>query len=246
MPLFGPETRNPRPSLQTRNPEPVTLTAPPLRLVYTPLSLLVLLLLAGCPPDQPPLAEFTGTPLLGSAPLEVQFQDYSLPGGQAIREWQWDFGDGESSTERNPVHTYAAAGTYPVYLRVRTSVGESDDLKTRYVNVSVPGVQSFRVFCRNTGNYPVTSLYVIPADAQHLGNSLFKTPLDPGATRLVNMDFPPNLYIVTAGFAVGQSDESAILPENMYALALLDARITLSLYWNTANTNGIAWQWGLP
>jgi len=176
----------------------------------------------------------------------VQFQDSSLPGGQAIREWQWDFGDGESSAERNPIHTYAAAGAYPVYLMVRSSVGESNDLKVHYVNVSAPGVQTFRVFCRNTGDYPVTSLYVIPADAQHLGNSLLKTPLGPGATRLVNMDFAPNLYIVTAGFSVEQSDESAILPENIYALAVLDPHITLSLYWNTASTNGIAWQWGLP
>ena len=43
----------------------------------------------------------------GVAPVEVSFTDTST--GEPT-SWTWDFGDGTTSTERNPVHTYAAAG----------------------------------------------------------------------------------------------------------------------------------------
>ena len=39
--------------------------------------------------------------------------------------WEWDFGDGSTSTERNPVHTYAARGNYAVTLTVTDSQGLS-------------------------------------------------------------------------------------------------------------------------
>lgn len=46
--------------------------------------------------------------------LEVTFTNNSLN----ATTYSWDFGDGATSTEMNPVHTYAAAGTYDVVLEV--------------------------------------------------------------------------------------------------------------------------------
>lgn len=46
----------------------------------------------------------------------VQFTD--LSSGFGITSWVWDFGDGETSTERNPKHTYLKEGTYQVSLTV--------------------------------------------------------------------------------------------------------------------------------
>ncbi|WP_033347517.1 collagenase [Kitasatospora aureofaciens] len=43
----------------------------------------------------------------------------------SLASWHWTFGDGSSSDERNPVHTYAAAGTYTVALTVTDSDGTS-------------------------------------------------------------------------------------------------------------------------
>ncbi|MEU4115289.1 collagenase [Kitasatospora sp. NPDC028055] len=43
----------------------------------------------------------------------------------SLASWHWTFGDGSSSEDRNPVHTYAAAGTYTVNLTVTDSAGKS-------------------------------------------------------------------------------------------------------------------------
>lgn len=76
-----------------------------------------------------PLANFVSNVTRGYAPLSVQFTDTS---GNAA-EWDWDFGDGTGSTERNPVHTYYEAGNYTVRLTVRNADGTGS--KTSAINV---------------------------------------------------------------------------------------------------------------
>ncbi len=60
-------------------------------------------------------AAFTVSVTSGNAPLSVQFFD--LSSGKA-NAWEWDFGDGTTSEERNPVHVYEYGGTYDVTLTV--------------------------------------------------------------------------------------------------------------------------------
>lgn len=205
---------------------------------------LLLLMFSGCPPNQPPLAEFQTDRTHGNAPLTIQFQDLSLPGGQALRHWEWDFGDGSGSTEQSPAHTYETAGPFSVRLTVRTSVGESEEFKQNYIQVSAPGVYQFQTSCYNAGIYPITELYITPIDAETLGANLLKTPLDSGQNRAIALGFPPNLYIVAVVFSVEGAFESLVLPGSLYALALLDSQITISPYWNSATDNGIDWAWG--
>ena len=50
--------------------------------------------------------------------LIVSFSDSSTVGDAAISRWVWDFGDGSTSTEQNPIHTYEEDGTYSVSLTV--------------------------------------------------------------------------------------------------------------------------------
>lgn len=52
----------------------------------------------------------------------VAFQDRSIGN---ITSWKWDFGDGEKSTEQNPIHTYKKAGKYIVVLWVEGPEGKS-------------------------------------------------------------------------------------------------------------------------
>ncbi|MBN3033943.1 MAG: PKD domain-containing protein, partial [Bacteroidales bacterium] len=54
-------------------------------------------------PALPPVAQFEATPLIGPEPLDVNFTDLSENDPQS---WQWDFGDGLTSAEQNPSHTY--------------------------------------------------------------------------------------------------------------------------------------------
>jgi hypothetical protein len=46
----------------------------------------------------------------------VQFEDYSWP---APTTWSWNFGDGQSSAEKNPAHQYTETGFYNVSLTNR-------------------------------------------------------------------------------------------------------------------------------
>jgi len=67
-------------------------------------------------------ANFTAVPLTGTAPLSVAFTDTST--GNPMR-WKYDFGDGTSSTARNPIHIYRLPGTYDVSLTVFAIDGSS-------------------------------------------------------------------------------------------------------------------------
>ncbi|MEZ4526985.1 MAG: PKD domain-containing protein [Desulfobacterales bacterium] len=88
-------------------------------------------------------AEFEADTVKGSAPLSVTFKDRSLYQGSdvlatdaGIQQWLWDFGDGTSSTQQNPSHTYASAGTYTVSLRVTDDANNEDtEVKQQFVVV---------------------------------------------------------------------------------------------------------------
>ena len=71
----------------------------------------------------PPTADFSGTPTSGLEPLTVVFTDASTQGSAAITSWLWSFGDGGTSPDQNPSHTYAAGGPYTVSLQVTDANG---------------------------------------------------------------------------------------------------------------------------
>ena len=95
------------------------------------------------PTPVPPTAEFSGTPTSGSAPLEVHFTDQSTPGTSPITSRDWTFGDGGSSTEANPIHTYSSAGSFNVSLTVTTADGQSTNTKNGYIQTCAPPVADF-------------------------------------------------------------------------------------------------------
>ena len=63
----------------------------------------------------PPVASFVAVPLAGDAPLVVNFTEAS---SGDITSRSWDFGDGATSAETSPSHTYETAGEYTVTLMV--------------------------------------------------------------------------------------------------------------------------------
>jgi len=79
-------------------------------------------------------ADFIGSPLTGKAPLPVQFTNLS---GGDIATYQWVFGDGAVSTEKNPSHVYEKAGTYSIILTVFGTDNTKSATKTRdnYITV---------------------------------------------------------------------------------------------------------------
>jgi PKD repeat protein len=83
-----------------------------------------------------PTASFSGTPVSGDYPLNVQFTDQSAG---APTSWSWTFGDGGTSTVQSPSHTYAAVGVYSVSLTVTNEYGNDTLTRNGYINVTEPG-----------------------------------------------------------------------------------------------------------
>jgi PKD repeat protein len=88
---------------------------------------------------EPPAADFSATPTIGYAPLDVQFTDLSLQGTYPIMIWSWYFGDGDMSSDQNPNHTYASPGDYTVMLTVSDGTLSNTLIKTEYISVSPVG-----------------------------------------------------------------------------------------------------------
>ncbi len=67
----------------------------------------------------------------GKEPLTVFFTDKSTG---TISSEMWTFGDGSTSTAKNPSHKYTKAGKWKVTLEVNNKAGSSS--KYQYVNVT--------------------------------------------------------------------------------------------------------------
>jgi PKD repeat protein len=77
--------------------------------------------------------DFSASPRSGSYPLEVTFSNNSIG---VIKSSEWDFGDGETSTELNPIHTYDSLGTFTVSLSVTNPEGTFTENKVDYITIS--------------------------------------------------------------------------------------------------------------
>lgn len=107
-----------------------------------------------------PTANFTAANACVNTP--IQFTDLStLPGG-IFTSWNWNFGNGGTSTQQNPVYTYTYDGTYSVQLVVTTNLG-----------------------CIDTVILPVT-IYPLPIVSFTAGNACLGT-----AISLTNQTNPP-------------------------------------------------------
>ena len=80
-----------------------------------------------------PVAGFTWT----AEELTVSFSNTSTDDGDTLT-YAWDFGDGSSSTESDPVHTYAADGSYTVTLTVTDADGNTDTYTATVEVAAIP------------------------------------------------------------------------------------------------------------
>ena len=103
--------------------------------------------------SRPPVAAFA-VDATTTCSGTVKFTDQSA---NAPTSWQWYFGDNATSTEQNPTHTYAQAGTYQVQLTATNAIGNSTSAATTItynpavpVAASCPGLAATD-FCCNYG-----------------------------------------------------------------------------------------------
>jgi len=143
-----------------------------------------------------PVAEFSADPTTGNAPLSVQFKDEST---NTPTSWEWDFGDGETSKEQSPTHTYETTGTYTVKLTAANYGGSNATTKTDYIavtsDVSAPGA-SFTSDA-NSGRVPFTVQFT---DTSTGSVSSWKWDFGDGSTSTEQN--PTHTYVVEGSYNV--------------------------------------------
>jgi len=121
----------------------------------------------------PPVASF-GSQCTG---LACAFADSSADADGALAGWSWSFGDGATSTARNPSHTYAFGGTYEVSLTVTDDQGLIGTERHSIVVTPRPPVPSFTASCSaltctftdtSTGpDYPIAYWFWLYSDGSY-------------------------------------------------------------------------------
>jgi len=86
------------------------------------------------PSTDPPTADFSADTTTVFVGDPVQFTDLSTN----VTNWNWDFGDTQTSTAQNPLAVYNTAGTYSVSLTVSNTAGSDEEIKTNYIIVTAP------------------------------------------------------------------------------------------------------------
>ena len=88
-----------------------------------------------------PNVNFAANLQVACAPATIQFTDKSTPGQGNLVSWNWNFGDGGSSTGTNPTHSFSQPGYYNVSLTVANSGGcSASNTFVRFVRI-VDGIQ---------------------------------------------------------------------------------------------------------
>jgi PKD repeat protein len=155
---------------------------------------------------------FRSFPIKGPPPLTVRFQNFST--GHIVR-YLWDFGDGGSSLEKNPIHTYFSEGTYTVKLNVVTSTGaQGVATKIGYIQISKDEAQPFfyvdsisnpySVQTANTlSQTPKTFVFVDQSEGDIVernwifGDGITYTQQDPDVHDITHQYLEPGEYVVS-------------------------------------------------
>ena len=82
-----------------------------------------------------------------------------LPGDRSITSWAWNFGDGGTSTQQNPTHTFNSNGAYTISLTVSNGTAQDTEIKEAYIQVGPQGVGENELSQR-------IRLYPVPAERE--------------------------------------------------------------------------------
>lgn len=128
-----------------------------------------------------PVADFSGTPVSGCAPLSVTFTDAST---NTPTSWAWDIDNNGTTdyTSQNPTHVYNTAGTYSVKLKITNANGVDSIIKTNYIVVNPLPAPGFS-HTINTGTVNFTNTSTNAASySWDFGDSNTSTSTDPSHT----------------------------------------------------------------
>jgi PKD repeat protein len=189
----------------------------------------------------------------GSPPLGVQFTGTGIDADGAIASYSWDFGDGSSATEQNPVHQYLTSGRFTATLTVTDDGGLSAQA-TVYIEVDSPYTLTFQK--GDGGSYSETEDCNLKSDypsGQNEAGSLYLEAFKSATTTRRALIRFPNVV----GHAEGQIPHDAKIVSAKLRLSPTNAvqgqkiavhRITEGWsipygapWWNTRRAGGATW-----
>ncbi|GGW32916.1 PKD domain-containing protein [Arenibacter certesii] len=159
--------------------------------------------------NQAPIAVARATPAIGTAPLIVAFSSSgSSDADGSIVSYEWNFGDGGTSTQANPSHTYVNPGNYVSTLTITDDEGANDIVSVQ-VKVNEPD-NNAALFILNANND--TQLYTLTNGLQISKTDIGNTPLG----IIFNPDLNPGYVYFTLTGPINQSKSEG--PSAPYSL----------------------------
>jgi|GEM_PF-647199 len=153
-----------------------------------------------------PTADFTFAPTSPLAKQQVTFSDTSTG---SPTSWSWQFGDGASSTNQNPTHTFDSAGNYSVSLAVSSAGGSNS--ATRSITVSAATVALKADFSINP-SVPAVGQEVTYLDAS--AGSPTSWSWDFGDGKTSTDQNPTHIYLVDGSYDVTLTIRNASLTDS--------------------------------
>ena len=137
-----------------------------------------------------PVANFTATPRDVCAHIPVNFNDLSTG---TVTEWLWDFGDGSTSTNQNPMHVYEDTGYFNISLIVWNNGCPDTLIIPNYVHVNPP-IAAFSV--TNDCNDPFKRIFI----DHSIGADEWNWDFGDGTTS--TQQSPVHVYATTGNYTV--------------------------------------------
>jgi gliding motility-associated-like protein len=152
-----------------------------------------------------PTADFSADITLSCLPAIIHFTDLSSTPTGTITNWDWDFGDGVTSTQQSPTHTYSNIGFYTITLSVTSSTGcKTTSSKGSYIRVVGGVTTDFSYTLSSTCQAPFT----IPFQNQSSGPGNITYTWDFGNSQTSNAVNPSTIYNTAGTYTVQLNAQS--------------------------------------
>lgn len=191
-----------------------------------------------------PVTDFSYTFRINGVQPVVSFVDQSVGGAATVL---WDFGDDTTSTEHNPVHTYAAEGTYTVTLTVTNALGvDSKIVQAEILSSLLPATS----FTKNTtgGFAPVTVQFNDTSTNAtgwlwNFGDGYTTTAQNPTHTYGSEGLYTVTLTASNAAGTSAASDSIEIIKSANFTMSPETGTAPLTVKFTDTSINAESWRW---
>jgi gliding motility-associated-like protein len=193
-------------------------------------------------------ANFTfSTPSSCAPPVNINLQNLSI--GTGVLTYQWNFGDGGTSTQTNPSHTYTTSGTYTLQLIVTNVNGCRDTMRVPNAVVIGSSQSSFTIpstACVNTG-IPINNTSTTAVSTSwDFGDGTFSSAVNPLKSYTAPGNYTIKLVNNFGSCSDSLSQNISILPAPRAAFnanPLSSCQAPLIVNFNNTSTGATSYTW---